>query len=190
MSDDRRSSCETTSTSLPKKVSASTEELASQSPYSLRFSVSKLLMLVRFMPLSARLAFSDVPHDELSRPGLAFTLRPISAAKRGDRPQPVLEWSLSAGMRTPPLIPSPSGSRVWKSLIRYRPWFSDLSMPPWTSSSSDRLSLGSQASKARAPVRSASPSDSPVVRLRCQAPPCSVETARRPRKPLARGPET
>ncbi|MNY29149.1 hypothetical protein D3C86_1631750 [compost metagenome] len=50
MSEDRRSSCEITSTSLPKKVSASTEGLASQSPYSLRFSVSKLLMLVRFMP--------------------------------------------------------------------------------------------------------------------------------------------
>ncbi|MNT29524.1 hypothetical protein D3C72_1652710 [compost metagenome] len=79
-------------------MSASTEALESQSPYSLRFRVSKLLMLVRFMPLSARLAFSEVPQDELSRPGLASGLRPIEAANRGDMPHPVLERSLSEGM--------------------------------------------------------------------------------------------
>ncbi|MNE70745.1 hypothetical protein D3C80_1665630 [compost metagenome] len=99
MSEDSRSSCEITSTSLPKKVSASTEALESQSPYSLRFRVSKLEMLFRFKPFSIRLAFSDVPQEELSRPGLALMSRPISAAKRGDRPQPVLERSVSAGIR-------------------------------------------------------------------------------------------
>ncbi|MNQ91960.1 hypothetical protein D3C85_1073620 [compost metagenome] len=184
LSEDRRSSWDITSTSLPKKVSASTEALESQSPYSSRFSVSKLEMLFRFRPLSARLAFSDVPHDELSRPGLALTSRPISAAKRGDSPQPVLERSVSAG------ITGPAPRRVCRSLIRYRPWFSDLSMPPWTSSRKDRLSLGVQSSRARAPVRSASPRLSPVSRLRCQAPPCSVESASRPRTVEARGPET
>ncbi|MNE62309.1 hypothetical protein D3C80_1575810 [compost metagenome] len=79
---------------------------------------------------------------------------------------------------------------VCRSLIRYRPWFSDLSIPPWTSSRKERRSLGVQSIRARAPLRSASPRLSPVTRLRCQAPPCSVETARRPRTVAASGPET
>ena len=64
-----------------------------------------------------------------------------------------------------------------------------LSEPAWASRRTVTPSFTSMSRMARAAMRSASPSDSPVARLCCQPPPCSVPTAKRPRMASVIGPE-